>query len=258
MCLDTAFFDPRTRISPRSESRGFDLPGFGHADHCRGRFPCSRRPAGRPNALALAAKPHLPPIRPWIPWRHDGSSARGGQGMLHPLVGSPAGRDRPPRPLLRTTLGEVLRRRRLEQGRTLADVARAATSLDAVPLRAGARAQGSFLGGPGRASATPSGRAVRRAGRGRPATWPALRSGPPRSSGSAPDSIAALPRPGLAPATSLPAGRLISPSARPPATRQCLATRQCRASRQAAPAPASCAPSAGAALRVVMTSSARP
>jgi transcriptional regulator with XRE-family HTH domain len=30
------------------------------------------------------------------------------------------------RPLLRTTLGEVLRRARLEQGRTLADVARAA------------------------------------------------------------------------------------------------------------------------------------
>jgi transcriptional regulator with XRE-family HTH domain len=31
-----------------------------------------------------------------------------------------------PRPLLRTTLGGVLRRTRLEQGRTLADVARAA------------------------------------------------------------------------------------------------------------------------------------
>jgi transcriptional regulator with XRE-family HTH domain len=47
--------------------------------------------------------------------------------MLHPLVGSQEERDRPARPLLRTTLGEVLRRRRLEQGRTLADVARAAT-----------------------------------------------------------------------------------------------------------------------------------
>src|ERR1700733_8341600 len=34
--------------------------------------------------------------------------------------------DRPSRPLLRTTLGEVLRRIRLEQGRTLSDVARAA------------------------------------------------------------------------------------------------------------------------------------
>jgi transcriptional regulator with XRE-family HTH domain len=33
---------------------------------------------------------------------------------------------RPGRPLLRTTLGEVLRRVRLEQGRTLADVARTA------------------------------------------------------------------------------------------------------------------------------------
>ena len=38
----------------------------------------------------------------------------------------PGGRERRPRPLLRTTLGEVLRRARLEQGRTLADVARAA------------------------------------------------------------------------------------------------------------------------------------
>ncbi|MFZ0044270.1 MAG: helix-turn-helix transcriptional regulator [Streptosporangiaceae bacterium] len=47
--------------------------------------------------------------------------------MLHPLVGSQQEQDRRARPLLRTTLGEVLRRRRLEQGRTLADVARAAT-----------------------------------------------------------------------------------------------------------------------------------
>src|SRR5262245_10637970 len=38
----------------------------------------------------------------------------------------PGGRRRRPRPLLRTTLGEVLRRRRLAQGRTLADVAGAA------------------------------------------------------------------------------------------------------------------------------------
>jgi transcriptional regulator with XRE-family HTH domain len=35
-------------------------------------------------------------------------------------------RDRRPRPLLRTVLGDVLRRTRREQGRTLADVARAA------------------------------------------------------------------------------------------------------------------------------------
>jgi transcriptional regulator with XRE-family HTH domain len=34
--------------------------------------------------------------------------------------------DRPSRPLLRTTLGEVLRRTRHEQGRTLSDVARTA------------------------------------------------------------------------------------------------------------------------------------
>jgi transcriptional regulator with XRE-family HTH domain len=38
----------------------------------------------------------------------------------------PGGRDRSPRPLLRTMLGDVLRRARREQGRTLADVARAA------------------------------------------------------------------------------------------------------------------------------------
>lgn len=38
----------------------------------------------------------------------------------------PAGRERRTGPLLRTTLGDVLRRIRLAQGRTLADVARAA------------------------------------------------------------------------------------------------------------------------------------
>jgi transcriptional regulator with XRE-family HTH domain len=38
----------------------------------------------------------------------------------------PPREDRRPRPLLRTMLGEVLRRTRLDQGRTLADVARAA------------------------------------------------------------------------------------------------------------------------------------
>ena len=56
--------------------------------------------------------------------------------MLDPTVNGPQRRDqmsgpqrpRPlrPRPLLRTTLGEVLRRTRQEQHRTLADVARAA------------------------------------------------------------------------------------------------------------------------------------
>src|SRR5215204_4347441 len=38
----------------------------------------------------------------------------------------PGGRVRRPRPLLRTMIGHVLRRTRTEQGRTLADVARAA------------------------------------------------------------------------------------------------------------------------------------
>jgi transcriptional regulator with XRE-family HTH domain len=38
----------------------------------------------------------------------------------------PGGRERRPRPLLRTLLGDILRRNRLEQRRTLADVARAA------------------------------------------------------------------------------------------------------------------------------------
>ena len=44
--------------------------------------------------------------------------------MVDPVVTS-TGRQRP-RPLLRTMLGEVLRRTRLEQGRTLSDVAEAA------------------------------------------------------------------------------------------------------------------------------------
>lgn len=46
--------------------------------------------------------------------------------MLDPTVIGPPGRGQRPRPLLRTTLGDVLRRTRREQGRTLADVARAA------------------------------------------------------------------------------------------------------------------------------------
>lgn len=46
--------------------------------------------------------------------------------MLHPTLADPSGRGRRPRPLLRTMLGGVLRRTRREQGRTLADVARAA------------------------------------------------------------------------------------------------------------------------------------
>ena len=45
---------------------------------------------------------------------------------MDPTVIGPEGRDPRPRPLLRTMLGDVLRRTRREQGRTLADVARAA------------------------------------------------------------------------------------------------------------------------------------
>jgi len=45
-----------------------------------------------------------------------------------PRIGEqrPPRQDRRPRPLLRTMLGDVLRRTRLDQGRTLADVAKAA------------------------------------------------------------------------------------------------------------------------------------
>ncbi len=46
--------------------------------------------------------------------------------MLDPTLAGPNGRGRRPRPLLRTMVGDVLRRTRREQGRTLADVARAA------------------------------------------------------------------------------------------------------------------------------------
>jgi transcriptional regulator with XRE-family HTH domain len=46
--------------------------------------------------------------------------------MTDPVVFGPGGRGRRPRPLLRTMLGDVLRRTRLEQSRTLASVARAA------------------------------------------------------------------------------------------------------------------------------------
>ena len=49
-----------------------------------------------------------------------------GIAMLAPGAAGHAGRDRQPRPLLRTMLGDALRRARLKQRRTLADVARAA------------------------------------------------------------------------------------------------------------------------------------
>ncbi|HYJ69508.1 MAG TPA: helix-turn-helix transcriptional regulator [Nocardioidaceae bacterium] len=46
--------------------------------------------------------------------------------MAQPPTIDPGKRRRPPRPLLRRVLGDGLRRTRLEQGRTLADVAAAA------------------------------------------------------------------------------------------------------------------------------------
>ena len=46
--------------------------------------------------------------------------------MSDPTTFGPVHREPRPRPLLRTLLGDVLRRARREQGRTLADVARAA------------------------------------------------------------------------------------------------------------------------------------
>ena len=46
--------------------------------------------------------------------------------MVGPPMIGPGEREQRPRPLLRTKVGEVLRRTRLEQGRTLADVSRAA------------------------------------------------------------------------------------------------------------------------------------
>lgn len=46
--------------------------------------------------------------------------------MTDPVTFGPRGRKQPKQPLLRTLLGDVLRRNRLEQGRTLSDVARSA------------------------------------------------------------------------------------------------------------------------------------
>jgi len=46
--------------------------------------------------------------------------------MRDPVLIGPGGHPMRPRPLLRTTLGQILRGARREQGRTLADVARAA------------------------------------------------------------------------------------------------------------------------------------
>src|SRR5580658_4703889 len=61
-----------------------------------------------------------------VAWRRVFHPGKKGTAMLDPTLAGPAGRDRRPRPLLRTILGDVLRRTRREQGRTLADVARVA------------------------------------------------------------------------------------------------------------------------------------
>jgi transcriptional regulator with XRE-family HTH domain len=68
-----------------------------------------------------------------LAWTPDGSleecgdsAARRDAAMFDPAVIGPRDGSQRPRPLLRTMLGEVLRRTRLEQERTLADVARAA------------------------------------------------------------------------------------------------------------------------------------
>jgi transcriptional regulator with XRE-family HTH domain len=61
-----------------------------------------------------------------VAWRRVFHPGKKGTAMLDPTLAGPSGRGRRPRPLLRTMLGDVLRRTRREQGRTLADVARAA------------------------------------------------------------------------------------------------------------------------------------
>jgi transcriptional regulator with XRE-family HTH domain len=61
-----------------------------------------------------------------VAWRRVFRRGRKGTAMLNPALAGANGRGRQPRPLLRTMLGDVLRRTRREQGRTLADVARAA------------------------------------------------------------------------------------------------------------------------------------
>ena len=93
--------------------------------------------------------------------------------MLDPAL-TPAPDDRPP--LLRTMVGDVLRRIRLEQRRTLADVARAArVSMPYLSELERGRKEAS-LRGPGRDLRRPAHRAVRPAGRGR--ARPGRRSAP--------------------------------------------------------------------------------
>lgn len=58
--------------------------------------------------------------------RQASASTQKGTMMTDYAAITPSTFDLPPRPLLRDIMGSVLRRTRLEQGRTLADVARAA------------------------------------------------------------------------------------------------------------------------------------
>jgi transcriptional regulator with XRE-family HTH domain len=85
-----------------------------------------------PSIVAFAPRENPSEARAW---RSSVSRRRGHDGpapgqeeaaMVDPAVPGSWERDPRPRPLLRTMLGEVLRRARLEQGRTLADVAREA------------------------------------------------------------------------------------------------------------------------------------
>ncbi len=57
-------------------------------------------------------------------WVRAGTGPGYRDGMSDPVYIGPGGRRPRPRPLLRTLVGDVLRRNRLEQRRTLADVAR--------------------------------------------------------------------------------------------------------------------------------------
>ena len=155
--------------------------------------------------------------------------ARKDTTMLHPVgTGIAITSRHRPRPLLRTTLGEVLRRTRLEQGRTLADVARAAkVSMQYLSELERGRKEASPRSWP--RSATPSRSSC-------PTCWP-------RSAGTW-RARAGVLRLGLVP------------------DRRCGAPRP----RQRRPRPACWPPDqpvssrfpASAALRLVMTSSARP
>ena len=93
-----------------------------------------RRRRGRRGLLSPPAKELFRAAAGWVAWRDRPASRPswppggppGGNGHARSGHDRPGGRQRPPRPLLRTTLGHILRRARREQGRTLADVAEAA------------------------------------------------------------------------------------------------------------------------------------